>query len=120
VTKARRFAAAAAVWRVLRNARRPDGPGLGERLAATPRLALATLTGRYGGMARGRLALFALAAAYVVSPVDLMPEAAFWVVGYADDVGVAAWLTGALLLETDRFLDWERTQTRVVPGEVVG
>jgi uncharacterized membrane protein YkvA (DUF1232 family) len=82
-------------------------------------MALATLTGSYRGLARSRLGLFALAVVYIVSPVDLLPEAGLWVLGTVDDIGVAAWLVGALLLETDRFLDWERLQSRVVPGEVL-
>jgi len=119
VARRRWIAAFAALWRVVRASRRPDSPGLGERLAAAPRMAVATMTGSYRGLARGRLGIFALAVVYIVSPVDLLPEAGLWVFGTVDDIGVAAWLVGALLLETDRFLDWERLRSRVVPGEVL-
>lgn len=124
VVTRRGLAALVAVGRVLHEARRPQGVGVGERLRAAPRMAWAALTGRYRHLDRGRLVLFALAVAYVVSPVDLMPEAALWFVGTVDDIGVAAWLTGALLVETDRFLAWEAVgrpgDHLVVPGEVVG
>jgi hypothetical protein len=127
VTGARRLVTFSAVARVLREARRPGSPGLGERFAALPRLLRAAASRRYDGLAVSRLALMAVAVAYIVSPIDLMPEALFWVFGVADDAAVAAWLAGAVLLETDRFLAWERTapgapvpgRPAVVPGEVV-
>ena len=53
-----------------------DGPlGFAERIASIPRLALDVLIGRYDGMTRGRLFLMLAAAFYIVSPVDLLPEA---------------------------------------------
>jgi uncharacterized membrane protein YkvA (DUF1232 family) len=127
--RARRLVTMSAVLHVLRDARRPGAPGLGERFAALPRLLSASLRRDYGGLGTGRLALMALAVAYVLSPIDLMPEALFWVFGVADDAAVAAWLASAVLVETDRFLRWEAaaghaapaepTQALVVPGEVV-
>ena len=127
MTGARRLVTFSAVARVLRDARRPGSPGLGERFAALPRLLRAAASRRYDGLATGRLALMAVAVAYILSPVDLMPEALFWVFGVADDAAVAAWLAGAVLLETDRFLVWERTSpgnastggASVVRGQVV-
>ncbi|MGH8868252.1 MAG: YkvA family protein [Actinomycetes bacterium] len=119
MSRSRRFAALGAAWQVWRSARSPGGLSLGDRFAAAPRMALATLTGRYSGLAKARLGFFALAVAYILSPVDLLPEAAFWVFGVADDIGVAAWLAGDVLLETDRFLTWERERGRVLRGEVV-
>jgi len=127
VTGARRLVTFSAVARVLRDARRPGSPGLGERFAALPRLLRSAASRRYHGLATGRLALMALAVAYILSPIDLMPEALFWVFGVADDAAVAAWLAGAVLLETDRFLVWERTDpdnastegASVVQGQVV-
>ena len=68
----------------------------------------ATLTGRYPGMSRARLLLYAAGAGYIVSPVDAVPEALLLVLGTVDDIGVAVWLAGALLFETDQFLAWER------------
>ncbi len=123
----RRTAAFTALWKTLRGQRRPGGPGVGEQLSAAPRMVRATLSGRYTGLERSKLALMALAVLYIVSPVDLVPEAALLLVGLADDAMVLAWLSGALLSETQAFLDWERDAEpgrdrhgdNVVPGHVV-
>ncbi len=130
VSKARRAATLTAFWRVLASSRRPGDPGLVERLRATPRLLRAGITGAYPGLSRSRLAVMAAALVYIVSPVDLVPESFFLVLGLVDDVAVAAWLASVLLVETDRFLGWElagaaatasarRRRPPVVPGEVL-
>jgi uncharacterized membrane protein YkvA (DUF1232 family) len=72
----------------------------------------ATATGQYDGGVR--VALMAAAAAYVVSPIDLIPEAFLLVVGLADDAVMITWLAGAVLAETERFLEWEKQRDRVV------
>jgi len=73
----RRLSAFRALWRAVAHGRRPDAPRLGERLRALPRMAGASLAGRYPGLGRGRLALFVLGLVYLVSPVDLVPELLF-------------------------------------------
>lgn len=94
------------------------GPGLGARLAALPRMILATARGRYdGGL---RLALMTAATAYIISPVDLLPEVPLALLGLADDAVMVTWLAGSVLAETERFLEWEASQASVVPGEVAG
>ena len=122
--RATRTAAFAVLWRVLHDSRRPGDPTLGERFAALPRLGRATLEGRYGGMGLGRMLAFLIATLYIVSPIDLMPEVLLPLIGGADDLAVLAWLTGALIGEADRFLDWESERPRAyaddfVSGEVV-
>ena len=88
------------------------GPSLSKRMAALPRMLKATAKGQYdGGM---RVALMAGAAAYIVSPIDLIPEAFLFVVGLADDAVMITWLAGAVLAETERFLEWEKQRDRVV------
>jgi uncharacterized membrane protein YkvA (DUF1232 family) len=78
------------------------------------------LTGGYPHLARGRIAMAALALLYVLSPVDLVPELFVPLIGLADDALVAAWLVGVLLSETDAFLSWDRERSRTVRGEVIG
>lgn len=122
----------------LRSAVRPGGPGMGERVSAVPRLLRATLRGEYRGTTTGKLFLVAAAAAYVLSPVDLVPEAFLTLFGLADDAMVVTWIAATLVNETDAFLAWERgaqaagpqgqqagatphgfAQAQTVPGEVI-
>lgn len=114
-----------ALGRALTAAFRPGSGGLRASLAATWRMLKAAAAGRYPGLGRGTLALLALAGLYVVSPVDVVPEALLSVLGLLDDAAVAVWLAGTLAWETERFRAWESLQpagpadARVVRGEVV-
>lgn len=107
---ASRLKVVAATASVLRASARPGAPTIAMRVQAVPRLVRATLEGSYVGTTTGRLALMAAAVAYVVSPVDLVPEAVLPVLGVADDAVVISWVAKALLDETDRFLAWEAGQ----------
>jgi len=112
----KRTAAFTALARALMSGAR-GGPSLSKRLAALPRMLKATAKGEYdGGM---RVALMAAATAYVVSPIDLIPEAFLLVLGLVDDAVMIAWLAGTVLSETERFLEWEKRRNSVLPGSVV-
>ena len=112
----RRLAAFTALWRAVVRGQRPGAPGLGERLSATPRMVREALSGRYAALGRTRLALLGLALAYLISPVDFVPEAVVPLLGLADDGVVALWLAGAFLSATDDYLSWERSLPAVVDG----
>ncbi|WP_222711043.1 YkvA family protein [Quadrisphaera setariae] len=127
--------AARALWTAMRRGRVRGGPRTSAVITSLPRLVPAVLAGRYTGCSRGRLLLIAGAAAYVASPVDLLPEGLLGPIGLADDAAVLAWLAGALLSEGQAFLAWEqqrppaearprwrgrRGRPEVVPGDVVG
>lgn len=99
---------------------RPGAPGIVARLRAVPRMIALGLGGRYPHLAKGRLALAALAVVYLISPVDAVPELLLPLIGLGDDALVAAWLAGVLLSETETFLDWEGRTSTVLVGEVVG
>ena len=103
-----RFVMLSSFYRATRIAMRPGGPSLSERLVSVPRLVSSTLSGRYAGASVGRLAMMAAAVAYVVSPVDLVPEGALLLFGVLDDAVVLSWLAAALVTETESFLTWER------------
>jgi uncharacterized membrane protein YkvA (DUF1232 family) len=65
-----------------------------------------------------------LALVYIVSPIDLLPEAVLPMVGLADDAMVAAWLVAALVAATSAYGHWEGNDAfdggpTVVPGHVV-
>ena len=107
----KRTAAFTALARALMSGSR-GGPSLGRRLAALPRMIRATTRGEYdGGM---RVAMMAAMTAYVVSPIDILPEAALLIFGLADDAVMITWLAGTVLSETERFLEWEKERGRVV------
>ncbi|WP_433390106.1 YkvA family protein [Micromonospora sp. KLBMP9576] len=111
----KRGAAFSALARALTAGSR-GGPSLGARLAALPRMIRATTRGEYdGGL---RLALMTAATAYIVSPVDLLPEIPLAVFGLADDAVMVTWLAGSVLAETERFLEWEARRSSVIPGHV--
>jgi uncharacterized membrane protein YkvA (DUF1232 family) len=103
-----RLASVVAVARAVRMAVRPGGPSMGERAGAVPRMIRATFSGEYVGVSKGRLLLMLGAAGYLVSPLDLIPEAVLPIVGLADDALVLSWLATRLVEETEAFLDWEK------------
>jgi hypothetical protein len=67
----------------------------------------ATFSGEYVGVSKARLLLMLAAAGYLVSPLDLIPEAVLPIVGLADDALVLSWLATRLVEETEAFLAWE-------------
>lgn len=107
-SRPRRIAAFRALWLVVTQSRRPGAPGVGDQLRALPRMVSAAASDRYPELGRGRIALLVLALAYLVSPVDIVPEAFLGLLGLGDDAVVALWLGGTVLAETDRYLSWER------------
>ena len=109
---AHRLGAFRTIVMAVRTAMRPGSPGLGERLTAVPRLVRATFSGEYTGSTRGRLLMVLGAVAYVVSPVDIVPEAFLTVFGLADDAMVVSWIAATLVNETESFLGWERSVSR--------
>ncbi len=92
----------------LRTAMRPGSAGLAERAAAVPRMLHAVARGDYRGTTFAHVALLAAAVVYIVSPVDLVPEALFGIIGLGDDAVVVTWLAAALVADTEAFLLWER------------
>lgn len=104
----RRRMALTALLRVFK----PGTPGIGRRLAAIPRMIRATMRKEYDG--GSRLAMMTVASVYIISPIDFVPEAIFLVFGLIDDAAVAAYLAGALMDETERFLAWEDEQRRTL------
>lgn len=106
--KASRIGALRSFATALRLAVRPGGPSLGDRLRALPRLSSAVARGHYTGATTSRLLLMVAALGYVLTPLDLMPEAVLGIVGLFDDAFVASWLVAAIVTETEDFLSWER------------
>ncbi|WP_304453887.1 YkvA family protein [Nocardiopsis sp. YSL2] len=104
--KENRSAAGAAAWQVIQNT---DSPvSVWQRAGAVPRMLGAKFRGRYQQLSGGKLLGMLVLAVYIVSPIDFVPELFVPLLGLADDVGVAVWLTTMVLGESERFVRWER------------
>lgn len=99
----RRAALAAATAGAVRS---HGGPGLAARLASLPALVRDTVAGRYDGVGRPTLLLWVLGLAYLVSPIDLLPEALLTLPGLADDALVAGALITSVLGATTAYAEW--------------
>ena len=94
------------------------------RVTAVPGMVRDVLLGRYEGLSKGKLFLMLLAVGYIVSPIDLLPEAILTIPGLADDAVVAAWLIGSVLTESTRYLEHRGAvdvtdNPSVIPGEII-
>jgi uncharacterized membrane protein YkvA (DUF1232 family) len=78
-----------------------------ERARALPRLLRAARQGTYPDLPKSRIALWALALVYLVSPIDVLPEV-LPILGVADDAGVAVWLLTSVSTATGLYLRHER------------
>lgn len=108
------------IARSVRTAVRPGSAGLAERAAAVPRMLSAVARGEYRGTTFSHLAMLAAAVAYIVSPLDFMPEALFGVLGLTDDAVVVTWLVAALVNDTEGFIQWERSGGRATAAAGAG
>ena len=79
--------------------------GFFARLGAAPRMIRETLSGDYDGLGKGRLFAMTMALAYLISPIDLIPEALLTVPGLVDDTAIAVWLLAAVTMAADRYLN---------------
>ena len=84
-----------------------EGPlSFGQRVASLPGLVRDTVSGRYDGLGRGRLAMIGVALVYIIAPIDLVPEALLTIPGLMDDAAVAAWLIATLMGATTAYRAW--------------
>ena len=93
--------------------------GFFSRLAAVPRMLRDTLNGSYDGLGRGRIFAMFLALAYLVSPIDLVPELFLTIPGLMDDAAIAVWLLAATLTSADDYLDATAPQPVYATATVV-
>ncbi|MEE2035819.1 YkvA family protein [Nocardiopsis sp. CT-R113] len=104
--KANRAAAGAAAWQVIQNT--DTDVSVWKRVGAVPRMLGAKMRGRYPDLTSPKLLGMLALALYIISPIDFVPELFIPLLGLADDVGVAVWLTTMALGESERFVRWER------------
>lgn len=96
-----------AAYTVAATAAMSEGPlSFGQRVASLPGLVRDTVSGRYDGLGRGRLAMIGVALVYIVAPIDLVPEALLTIPGLMDDAAVAAWLIATLMGATTAYRTW--------------
>jgi uncharacterized membrane protein YkvA (DUF1232 family) len=92
-----------------------EGPvELGSRFAALPGMVRDTLSGAYPGLSKQRLAMMLAALLYLVSPIDLVPEALLLIPGMLDDIAVAGWLVAATMGATTAYRSW---RVGIEPGD---
>ena len=98
-----------------------DTVGFFSRIVSVPSMLLSALRGVNPEVSRGKALMFVLAALYIVSPVDLVPEVFVPVVGLVDDAMVASWLVVSVLAAAGSYVafkDGMGTANTVV-GEIV-
>jgi uncharacterized membrane protein YkvA (DUF1232 family) len=78
--------------------------GFFTRLAAVPRMIRDTMSGDYDGLGKGNVFAMVMAVGYLVSPIDLIPEALLTIPGLVDDTAIAIWLLAAATTAADRYL----------------
>ncbi len=78
---------------------------LGQRLAAVLPMLRDAFTGRWAGAPRGRLVAGLAGLVYVVSPLDILPEALLGPFGLGDDLAIAVVAVAALLSAAEDWLD---------------
>ena len=80
-----------------------------------PRPSVARRVTRRGAAVALTCALGLLAAVYVLSPLDAIPDV-IPVVGWSDDSAVILWFLTGLLRESGRFVEWERDTAPPLPS----
>jgi uncharacterized membrane protein YkvA (DUF1232 family) len=82
-----------------------------DRARALPRLLRAGKQG-YDGLPKSKLALWAFALLYLVSPIDILPDL-LPIIGVTDDAGVAVWLLTSVSAASGLYLRWERERAEL-------
>ncbi|MGP4018942.1 YkvA family protein [Saccharopolyspora sp. 5N708] len=73
------------------------------RARAVPAMVLATARGRNPALPRYQLVLWLVAVAYLISPIDFIPEF-LPLLGIGDDIGVGTWLLTSMYAEAGNYL----------------
>ena len=95
---------------------------LGQRLAAVLPMIRDTFKGRWPGAPKGRVLGGLAGLAYVISPLDFLPEVLLGPFGLGDDLAIAAVSVAALLSSAEDWLDARdaASATGPTPGAPMG
>ena len=89
---------------------------LGQRLAAVLPMLRDTFKGRWAGAPKGRVIGGLAGLAYVISPLDFLPEVLLGPFGLGDDLAIAAVSVAALLSSAEAWLDARDAAASGMPG----
>ena len=89
---------------------------LGQRLAAVLPMIRDTFKGRWAGAPKGRVLGGLAGLAYVISPLDFLPEVLLGPFGLGDDLAIAAVSVAALLSSAEDWLDARDAAAAGMPG----
>jgi uncharacterized membrane protein YkvA (DUF1232 family) len=98
---------------------------LGQRVLAVPAMLWATMRRRWPGAPKGRIFIGIAGIVYLITPIDLMPEAILGPFGIPDDIALAAASVAALLSAAEAYLDMrdagelQGVDADIIPGVVV-
>jgi uncharacterized membrane protein YkvA (DUF1232 family) len=81
----------------------------GSKFQSAFRMAKLTISGEYTGIPKGQLFAGLAALVYVISPIDLIPDALPFL-GFVDDAALLLWLVRNASEQIDRFEQWEQAQ----------
>lgn len=84
----------------------------GAKLQSGYRMAKLTLSGEYTGIPKGQLIIGLAATAYLLSPVDIIPDSLPFL-GFADEFALMLWLVRNAAEQIDKFEKWESAQGAV-------
>ena len=76
-----------------------------DKLRATPAMIADVFAGRWSGVSRLRIGASLLGIAYVISPLDVIPELLLGPFGLADDLALAALAVASLFNAAEQWLD---------------
>lgn len=81
----------------------------GSKFQAAFRMAKLTLSGEYTGIPKGQLLMELGALVYLISPIDLIPDALPFF-GFVDDAALMLWLVRNIADQVDKFEVWEQAR----------
>ncbi len=93
---------------------------LGQRIAAVLPMVRDTLRGRWAGAPKGRVLGGLAGLAYVISPLDFIPEVLLGPFGLGDDLAIAAVSVAALLSSAEDWLDARDAAAAMGPTATAG
>lgn len=96
------------VWKRIRDRQQALGSGA-QTLTQLARLVQARVCGRYTGISWSTMAIAMAALIYFLNPLDAIPDS-LAIIGFTDDISVAAFVARSLSEELDRFQQWLTAQ----------